>query len=236
MATRMRWLGHSCLLFETAGKHVLVDPFLTGNPKAAAKADEVPADLVLISHGHGDHVGDAVAIAERTGAKVVCNYEISLWLVDQKGLPEGQVVGMQHGGGASFPGIGRVKLTLAFHGSVLPDGSNGGNPCGFLLTFEDGTKVYDAADTGLFGDMKLIGEEGLDLALLPIGDFYTMGPDDALRAVQLLEPRRVVPIHYDTFPPIAQDAAAWADRVRSATLTEPVVLQPGDWLDLAARE
>jgi L-ascorbate metabolism protein UlaG (beta-lactamase superfamily) len=232
MATRVRWLGHSCLLFEAGGKHVLADPFLTGNPKAAAKPDEVPADLILISHGHGDHVGDAVAIAKRTGAKVVCNYEISLWLQEKQGLPAGQVVGMQHGGGADFPGIGRVKLTLAFHGSALPDGSNGGNPCGFLIKFADGTTVYDAADTGLFGDMKLIGEEGLDLAILPIGDFYTMGPDDALRALRLLEPRRVLPIHYNTFPPIAQDAYAWASRVREATDTEPVVLEPGGWLDL----
>jgi L-ascorbate metabolism protein UlaG (beta-lactamase superfamily) len=232
MATRVRWLGHSCLLFETGGKHVLADPFLTGNPKAAAKADEVPADVILISHGHGDHVGDAVAIANRTGAKVVCNYEISLWLQNKHGLPAEQVVGMQHGGGTTFDGIGRVKLTLAFHGSALPDGSNGGNPCGFLLSFADGTKVYDAADTGLFGDMKLIGEEGLDLAILPIGDFYTMGPDDALRAVALLEPKRVLPIHYDTFPPIAQDARAWAARVRAATRAEPVVLDPGGSIDL----
>ncbi len=232
MATRVRWLGHSCLLFESGGKNVLIDPFLTDNPKAAAKADEVPADLILISHGHSDHLGDATEIAERTGAKVVCNYEIGLWLHDEKGLPESQVVGMQHGGGSSFPGIGRVKLTLAFHGSVLPDGSNGGNPCGFLIKFEDGTTVYDAADTGLFGDMALIGEEDLDLACLPIGDFFTMGPDDAVRAVKMLRPKRVLPIHYNTFPTIAQDANAWAAKVRASTGAEPAVLNPGDWLDL----
>jgi L-ascorbate metabolism protein UlaG (beta-lactamase superfamily) len=226
----MRWLGHSCLLFESGGKHVLVDPFLTGNPKAAAKVDEVPADLILISHGHGDHVGDAVAIAKRTGAKVLTNYEISEWL--KKSLPAGQILGLQHGGGTSLAGIGRVKLTLAFHGSALPDGSNGGNPCGFLITFPDGIKVYDAADTGLFGDMKLIGEEGLDLATLPIGDYYTMGPDDALRAVEMLSPKRVVPIHFGTFPPIVQDPLAWAERVREKTTTEPVVLEPGEWLTL----
>jgi L-ascorbate metabolism protein UlaG (beta-lactamase superfamily) len=230
----MRWLGHACLLFESGGKHVLVDPFLTGNEKAAAKAGEVPADLILVSHGHGDHVGDAVAIAKRTGAKVVCNYEISLWLQEKHGLAAEQVVGMQHGGGASFPGIGRVKLTLAFHSSMLPDGSNGGNPCGFLVTFEDGTRVYDAADTCLFGDMALIGEEGLDLAVVPIGDFYTMGPEDAVRAVKLLKPKRVVPIHYNTFPPISQDAHAWSARVREVTAAEPVVLEPGQWLDLGA--
>jgi L-ascorbate metabolism protein UlaG (beta-lactamase superfamily) len=237
MATRVQWLGHSCLLFEVKGdgggaKNVLVDPFLTGNPRAAASADEVPADLILVSHGHGDHVGDAVTIARRTGAKVVCNYEIGLWLQETQGLPADQVVGMQHGGGASFDGIGRVKLTPAFHGSVLPDGTYGGNPCGFYITFADGTTVYDAADTGLFGDMTLIGEGGLDLAALPIGDFYTMGPDDALRAVKLLKPKRVLPIHYNTFPPIAQDAHAWADRVRQETGAEPAVLEPGEWLEL----
>jgi L-ascorbate metabolism protein UlaG (beta-lactamase superfamily) len=233
MSTRLQWLGHACLLFESGGKHVLIDPFLTGNPKAAASASSVPADLILISHGHGDHVGDAVSIANRTGAKVLANYEISEWLKSAQKLPENQVLGLQHGGGTTIPGIGRIKLTLAFHGSVLPDGSNGGNPCGFLITFEDGTKVYDAADTALFGDMSLIGEEGLDLALLPIGDFYTMGPDDALRAVKRLTPKRVVPIHYNTFPAIAQDAQAWAEQVRTTTKAEPVILEPGGWLDLA---
>jgi L-ascorbate metabolism protein UlaG (beta-lactamase superfamily) len=233
MATRVRWLGHSCLLFESDGRRVLVDPFLTGNPKAAAKADEVEADLILISHGHGDHVGDAVAIAKRTGATVVTNYEIGEWL---KGAGGGltKVHGLQHGGGVTLDGGIRVKLTLAFHGSVLPDGTYGGNPCGFVVTFPDGTRIYDAADTSLFGDMRLIGEEGLDLALLPIGDYFTMGPDDALRAVKLLEPRRVIPIHYGTFPPIVQDADAWAARVREETRAEPIVLQPGGHVDLEA--
>ncbi len=231
MATRVQWLGHSCLLFESDGRRVLVDPFLTGNPAAAARAEEVAADLICISHGHGDHIGDAVAIARRTGATVLSNYEISEWLqAGDRNLPK--VLGLQHGGGVLFDGFVHVKLTLAFHGSALPDGSNGGNPCGFLLTFADGTKIYDAADTGLFGDMKLIGEEGLDLALLPIGDFYTMGPDDALRAVKFLEPKRVVPIHFNTFPPIRQDAGAWATRVRQETKTEPTVLTPGEWLNL----
>ena len=129
MSTRVQWLGHSCLLIETDGHHLLIDPFLTGNPKAAARADEVPADFILVSHGHGDHVGDTVAIARRTGATVIANYEIATWLQSQ-GLTK--VHGQQHGGGHDFP-FGRVKLTLAFHGSALPDGSNGGNPCGFHL-------------------------------------------------------------------------------------------------------
>src|SRR5690606_16690723 len=114
----------------------------------------------------------------------------------------------------------------------LPDGANGGNPCGFLITFNDGKKVYDAADTGLFGDMRLIGEEGIDLAVLPIGDNYTMGPDDALRAVDLLRPKQVVPIHYGTFPLIDQDAAAWARAVRQTTGVPVTVLNPGDWIDI----
>ena len=196
----VRWLGHSCLLFESDGRNVLIDPFLTGNPKAAAAADEVPADLILVSHGHGDHVGDAVAIAKRTGATVVANYEIGEWLKRARAGPD---QGPRHAARrrrTPSTGIGRVKLTLAFHGSVLPDGSYGGNPCGFLITFPDGTKVYDAADTGLFGDMALIGEEGIDLAILPIGDYYTMGPDDAVRAVKMLKPQAVLPIHYNTFP------------------------------------
>jgi len=234
MSTRVQWLGHSCLLFESQGKHVLIDPFLTGNPKAAVSSQDVPADLILISHGHGDHVGDALAIAKRTGATVVANYEIGEWLKSPKqGLEK--VHGMQHGGGHVFEGIGRVKLTLAFHGSVLPDGTYGGNPCGFLLQFADGTTVYDAADTALFGDMKLIGEEGIDLAILPIGDYFTMGPGDALRAVKLLGAKAVLPIHYNTFGPIVQDANAWAGRVRQETPTEPVVLQPGEWHEIARR-
>ena len=235
MSTRIRWLGHSCLLLETNGQNVLIDPFLTGNPKAAATAEQVPADLILISHGHGDHVGDAVAIAKRTGATVLSNYEISTWLQQApRGLSK--VHGLQHGGGYTFDSGIRVKLTLAFHGSALPDGSNGGNPCGFLITCADGIKLYDAADTGLFGDMALIGEEGLDLAILPIGDYYTMGPDDAVRAVKLLKPRFVLPIHYNTFPPITQDASAWAARVKSETPATPVVLQPGEWFEIPGKQ
>ncbi len=228
MATRVRWLGHASLYLESDGHRILIDPFLTDNPAAAARADEVAADFILVSHGHGDHVGDTVAIAKRTGATVVANYEIMLWLQKQ-GLKK--VHGQQHGGGFRFP-FGRVKMTLAFHGSVLPDGSNGGNPCGFLITFNDGKKVYDAADTGLFGDMKLIGEEGVDLAILPIGDNFTMGPDDALRAVKLIGPKKVLPIHYNTWDVIAQDAAAWAQQVRQQTQATPVVLAPGEWADV----
>jgi len=228
MNTTIRWLGHAAMGLETGGFKVLIDPFFTGNPAAAIAADKAEADFILVSHGHGDHVGDTIAIAKRTGATVICNYEISEWLQDH-GLD--RVHGQQHGGGFNHP-FGRVKLTLAFHGSMLPDGANGGNPCGFLIYTKDGKKIYDAADTGLFGDMRLIGEEGIDLAILPIGDNYTMGPDDALRAVKLIQPRKVLPIHYNTWELIAQDANAWGARVRQETRTEPIVLRPGEWLTI----
>lgn len=232
MATRVSWLGHSALAFESDGKNVLIDPFLTGNPAASTTADAVKADLILITHGHGDHVGDAVSISKRTGATVAANYEISEWLQGPgRDLPAAKIHGPQHGGGFTFQGI-RVKLTLAFHGSMLPDGSYGGNPAGLVVTFADGIKVYDAGDTALFGDMALIGEAGLDLAILPIGDYYTMGPDDAVQAVKMLKPRYVLPIHYNTFPPIAQDANRWAERVASETTAKPVVLKPGEWFEI----
>ncbi|NOZ27562.1 MAG: metal-dependent hydrolase [Chloroflexi bacterium] len=227
MAIKVTWYSHAAFLIETNGVKLLIDPFFTGNPLAPVSADEVEADYILVSHGHGDHVGDTVAIAKRTGATVISNFEIQNWLVAQ-GV---QNAHPQHiGGGYDYP-WGRVKLTIAQHGSALPDGSYGGNPAGFLLYIE-GKKIYHACDTGLFYDMKLIGEEGIDLAILPIGDNFTMGPDDALRAVKLIEPGLVVPIHYDTFDVIRQDPYAWAKRVEEETSARVRVMKPGETLEL----
>jgi L-ascorbate metabolism protein UlaG (beta-lactamase superfamily) len=223
MATTITWYGHAALDVETAGYHILVDPFLSHNPVASISADQVPADFILLSHGHGDHVGDTQEIAHRTGALVISNFEIASWL-SAKGL---KTHGQHLGGGFHHP-FGYLKLTLALHGSAMPDGSYGGNPAGFLLTTLEGHKIYLAQDTGLFGDMRLIGEEGIDLAVLPIGDNYTMGPIDALRAVKLIQPKHVIPIHYDTFELIAQDEHAWAEKVRAETSTQPHVLKPGE--------
>lgn len=227
MSYTLTWYGHATLGLQTGGRHILIDPFFSGNPAASTSADTVAADFILISHGHGDHVGDTVAIAKRTGAHAISNFEIASWL-EKKGV---RAHGQHIGGGFHHP-FGYLKLTMALHGSELPDGSNGGNPAGFLLTTLDGKKLYFAQDTGLFGDMKLIGDEGLDLAVLPIGDNYTMGPDDALRAVELLRPRHVVPIHYNTFDLIRQDGAAWARRVEEKNLAKVHLLKPGESLTL----
>ena len=200
MSIKVTWYSHACFLIDTGDAKLLIDPFLNGNPLAPVQPGEVAADYILVSHGHGDHVGDTIEIAKRTGATAISNFEIQNWVVGQ-GVEKTHP---QHlGGGFDYP-WGRVKLTIATHGSALPDGSCGGNPCGFLFYIQ-GKKIYHACDTGLFYDMKLIGEEGIDLAILPIGDNFTMGPDDALRAVKLIEPKQVVPIHYNTFEVIAQD-------------------------------
>jgi L-ascorbate metabolism protein UlaG (beta-lactamase superfamily) len=222
MSIELTWFGHAALQLDVDGTILLVDPFLTGNPAASTTAAAVKADYILVSHGHGDHVGDTVAIAKRTGATVISNFEIINWFI-AKGVRKTHA---QHlGGGHRYP-FGHLKLTLALHGSALPDGTYGGNPAGFLLT-AGGKKIYIAGDTGLFGDMSLIGDEGIDLAVLPIGDNFTMGPDDALRAIRLIRPKHVVPVHYDTFDLIAVDALAWGERVAAETSAHVHVLKPG---------
>jgi L-ascorbate metabolism protein UlaG (beta-lactamase superfamily) len=219
MTVSITWHGHATLSLEVNGSRLLVDPFFTDNPACFTEAKDVEASYILLTHGHGDHVGDALNIAQRCGSLVISNFEICGWF----SANGHENVHAQHiGGGYEHP-FGHVKLTIAFHGSGLPDGSYGGTAAGFLLTL-DGKKIYVAGDTALFSDMQLIGRAGLDLAILPIGDNFTMGPDDALQAVKFLEPKVVIPYHYNTWPPIVQDVGAWADRVSDQTNAEAVIL------------
>lgn len=225
MTVEIIWHSHACLEFNYNDTKIWIDPFISGNPAALINADSVEADYILVSHGHGDHIGDAIAIARRTGAMVVANHEIAGWVAAQ-GVEKTH--GQHIGGGFNYP-WGKLKLTIAHHGSQLPDNSYGGNPCGFIL-YLDGKKFYNAADTGLFYDMQLIGEEGIEVAFLPIGDNFTMGPEDALRAVKLIKPKFVVPIHYNTFDLLNQDVEAWKKDVEAQTDTKVVILQPEEKL------
>ena len=225
---KITYLGHSCFLVETSKARLILDPYLTDNPAATMKAQDVRCDFVLVSHGHEDHSGDALEIAKRNDATLVANYEIAEYFA-AKGA---KTHGMNPGGAHTFS-FGRVKLTIAHHTSSLNAGLNPiymGVPCGMIVE-ADGRKFYHAGDTGLFLDMQLIGKAGLDLAIIPIGDNFTMGPDDALTALDFLKPKAAIPIHYNTWPPIAQDAAAFATAAAKAGhKVHP--LKPGESLDL----
>jgi L-ascorbate metabolism protein UlaG (beta-lactamase superfamily) len=226
MAVEITWLGHNCFEIVIGSHRLLLDPFLDDSPVSPRKADDVEPQFILVSHGHFDHIADAAPIAKRTGARVFGAFEVCEWLKTQ-GLREEQVVPMNLGGRVEQP-FGKLTMTLAHHSSVLPDGQYGGSAAGFLLEPTGGKRIYFACDTALFLDMKLIAAGGLDLAVVPIGDQFTMGPDASLEAVKFLAPKKVLPCHYNTWPPIAQDAQGWADRVRRQTAAEPVVLQPGE--------
>lgn len=226
MSFSITFLGHATWLCDIDGHSVLIDPFLDDNPLASTDAASLSPDFILVSHGHGDHIADTVPIAQRTGAKVITNFEIGNWLMD-KGLEN---VHQQHIGGGFQHAFGHLKLTIAHHGSGLPDGSYGGNPAGLLITAADGTQAYFLCDTALFTDLALYAQP--DVALVPIGDNFTMGPDDALEAVKILQPGVAIPCHYNTWPPIEQDPNAWAKRVTEETSTEGRVLQPGETITL----
>ena len=228
MSIELTWFGHGTWQISMPEHTILLDPFFDDNPSSPVKAAEVDADFILISHGHFDHIADAAAVANRTNATVVAIYEVAQWLAQNGEVKE--TIGMNIGGGVQLP-FGHVKMTPALHSSQLPDGSYGGEPAGFILTL-NGQRIYFACDTGLFSDMTLIGNQGIDLAVLPIGDLFTMGPADSIEAIRLLRPKRVAPAHFNTWPPIEQDSDAWALRVKQETDSDPVVLNPGGQFSL----
>jgi L-ascorbate metabolism protein UlaG (beta-lactamase superfamily) len=226
MAVEITWLGHNCFEMAVGAHRLLLDPFLNDSPVSPKKAADVQPQFILVSHAHFDHIADAASIAARTGARVLASFEVCEWLKTQ-GVKDEQVVPMNLGGSVQQP-FGRLEMTLAHHSSGLPDGRYGGPAAGFIVEPAGGRRIYFACDTALFLDMKLIGSGGLDLAVLPIGDQFTMGPDASIEAVRFLSPKRVLPCHYNTWPPIEQDVRAWAERIRRETAAEPVVLKPGE--------
>lgn len=232
MSFELKWLGHGSWAMNIAGTNVLLDPFLEDNPSAPCKAADLEADFILVSHGHFDHVADVAPIAKRTNATVIAIYEIAQWFNATHNVEN--TLGMNLGGGVDLP-FGRVTMTIAHHSSQLPDGSYGGNPAGFVIEAE-GKRVYFACDTALFSDMKWIGQPDgkptIDLAVLPIGDLFTMGPSDAVAATKLIQPKQVAPAHYNTWPPIEQDPDAWAESIRQQTDSKPVVVSPGETISL----
>lgn len=216
----LRYLGHSAVYLSDGKTRIVVDPFLSGNPTASLKAEELEVDYVLVTHAHGDHWGDSLALAQK-GATIIGTAEIGYY-AESKGA---KAISMNIGG--KFKAAwGSLKLTPAWHSSSFPDGTYGGMPTGMILEF-GGMKIYHAGDTALFSDMGLIGKHGIDLACLPIGDHFTMGPDDALQALELIRPKAVLPIHYNTFPPIMQDGEAFVARARLLGV-EGRALKPGE--------
>jgi L-ascorbate metabolism protein UlaG (beta-lactamase superfamily) len=223
---QLRYLGHSGIELTSAGFNLLIDPFLTGNPTATVKSETLSPQHIILTHAHGDHSSDVEPVAKRTGAPVISNAEIVDYY-EAKGLKGHS---MNTGGSFTFP-FGKLTFTPAWHSSSFPDGSYGGNPMGVVLELE-GKRIYHLGDTALFSDLVLIGKKGIDLALVPIGDNFTMGPEDALEAVKLIAPKQVIPIHYNTFGLIKQDGAAFKRNVESQTSAKCTVVEPGESVEI----
>lgn len=223
ISMKYKFYGHACFKLDTGKEKLLFDPFLTGNGEATIGADKVTCDYILLSHAHGDHFGDAVHIAHRTGAKVIAIPEVlSLF---PKTVINVQPMNL---GGQYQGAFGTIKMVVALHSC----GVAGGVPCGFIIQFKDGSTVYYSGDTALFGDMKLLGElYDIDYAILPIGDNYTMGPDDAILAAKFLKAKHVIPLHYNTWPVIAQDPEAFKEKAMENGV-HVIIVRPGESIEL----
>ncbi|MCS5695850.1 metal-dependent hydrolase [Desulfofundulus thermocisternus] len=222
---KVTFIGHAAFFLEGEAR-ILIDPFITGNPVANVKAEDLHPDIILVTHGHDDHLGDAIEIAKRSGATIVSVFELASYC-SRHGA---KVHGMHIGGSYQFGPV-KVKLTPAWHGSGLVKNETAeylGTPCGFVFTL-DGKTIYHAGDTGLFGDMAMVGRlHPIDLALLPIGDNFTMGPEDALEAVRLIKPNLVIPMHYNTWPLVEQDPQEFKRAVEAQTPAQVIILAPGE--------
>lgn len=225
--TKLTWLSHATWMIETGSHRILLDPFFTDNPAANHSADDIDGvTAILLSHGHFDHLVDVQSIAKRCGSRVYTIFELAQWL-GENGIEN--VTGMNIGGQVEAD-FGTVKMTPAIHSSSLPDGRYAGSPTGFVLTIE-GKRIYFACDTAYFGDMKFYAH-GVDVAVLPIGDLYTMGVDDSIAAVKLIEPTMALPTHYATWPLIAQDGDAWAKRVTTETGADAKAPRVGEAIEI----
>jgi len=227
---KVKWFGHSAFMLRSSIWSILIDPFFTGNPKTDVKADDIKADFILVTHGHGDHLGDAIEISKRCSSVIIAPNELAIY-ASSKGA---KVRNMHIGGSANLP-FGKVKLTQAFHGSSIVDEKGNiiycGMPCGFLIEMENKI-TYHAGDTALFGDMALIpGKKQIDLALLPIGDNFTMGVEDAALAVELLKPKIVVPMHYGPWDIIDTSPDEFAGLVKTPG-TSVIIMKPGDEIEI----
>jgi L-ascorbate metabolism protein UlaG (beta-lactamase superfamily) len=224
---KLKYFSHSSFMITANnGKIILIDPFLDDNPNSPVKSDEVSADYIILTHAHGDHLGDSFKIAKRTDPLFICVNELANYC-SGKGF---RAHNMHIGGAYNFD-FGRVKFTIAHHGSVTPDNIYGGEAAGVLITIDNKT-IYHTGDTGLFYDMKLIGEmNNIDYMLLPIGDNFTMGIDDAVKAVELANPKVAIPIHYNTFPVIKADPNEFKSKIEKLN-KKSIVLEFGQEIEI----